>query len=85
MTKQELIELARDGKAYIHLAYTISRYCITKDGHGGDDTAAVYISISDQDGGVHDDAAYYTDGDADEDLTDTEAETLRAAIEASGE
>ena len=29
MTKDELIALAREGKAHIEVAYTITRYCVT--------------------------------------------------------
>ena len=32
MTKDELIALAKEGKAHIEVAYTITRYCVTQDG-----------------------------------------------------
>ncbi|MGZ5440349.1 MAG: hypothetical protein ACXW4P_03790 [Thermoanaerobaculia bacterium] len=84
MTKDELIALAREGKARIEVAYTITRYCITQD--GVDDNGArsldpaIFMSISNEDGGVHEDAAYFTDATDETDLTDDEAEILCEAI-----
>jgi hypothetical protein len=83
MTKDELIALACEGKARIDVAYTITRYCIAQD--GVDDNArcldsAIFMSISNEDGGVHEDAAYFTDATDEIDLTDDEAEMLCEAI-----
>lgn len=87
MTKDELIALAKEGKASIEVAYTITRYCITQEGvdaEGGRfDYPAVFMSISNEDNGVYEDAAYFTDGVDEIDLTDDEAETLAEAIEAA--
>jgi hypothetical protein len=84
MTKSELIALARDGKAHVEVAYTITRYCITRK--GGEefgrfvDYPAVFMSISNEDGGVYEDAAYFTDGVDEEDLTNEECDTLAEVI-----
>jgi len=81
MTKDELIALAREGKAHIEVAYTITRYCVTPTADM--DYEAIFFSISNEDGDVYDDAAYFTDGDDEIDLTDDDAETLRIAIQQS--
>jgi hypothetical protein len=87
MTKDELIALADQGKATIQVAYTITRYAITRNGiddsgERPNDYAAIFLSISGEDGGVYDDKAYFTDEDDEIDLTETEVERLRLAIRA---
>jgi hypothetical protein len=78
MTKDELIALAREGKAHIEVAYTITRYCVTPAAKM--DYEAIFLSISNEDDSVYDDAAYFTDGVDEVDLTEEDAETLQAAI-----
>lgn len=87
MTKDELIALADQGKATIQVAYTITRYAITRNGiddsgERPNDYAAIFLSISGEDGDVYDDKAYFTDEDDEIDLTETEVERLRLAIRA---
>jgi hypothetical protein len=84
MTKEELIALVREGKGNISEAYTITRYCISRERwqHEGRDTdyPAIFMSISNEDGSVYGDDAYFTDRDTEVSLTDDEAEVLREAI-----
>jgi hypothetical protein len=84
MTKEQLIALAREGKAHIGIAYTITRYCISKKPWGrkaqSSDYPAIFMSISNEDGSVYNDAAYFTDLNEDVDLSADEAEALRVAI-----
>jgi hypothetical protein len=85
MTKDELIALAKEGKAHIEVAYTITRYCITQEGVDGEgdrfDYPAVFMSISNEDNSLYDDAAYFTDGSDEIDLTDEDADVLWSAIQ----
>jgi hypothetical protein len=87
MTKDELIALARESKAHIESEYTITRYRITQEGVDAKgvpfDYPAIFLSICDQDGNVHDDDPYFSDDTDYDGLTDEEAETIREAIEAS--
>ena len=87
MTKDELIALADEGRATIQVANTITRYAITRDGiddcgERANDYAAIFLSISGEDGGLYDDKAYFTDGRDEIDLTEEEAERLAFAIHA---
>lgn len=83
MTKQELISLAASGDAYIHVAFTISRYCVTPtDGHDTEH-GMILIAVTDDDGTLYDNATYFDDSSDPVDLTDAEAETLMLAIEKS--
>jgi hypothetical protein len=79
MTKDELIALAGEGKAHIEVAYTIARYCVTPN--ASLDYEAIFLSISNEDGSVYDDEAYFTDGVDEIGLTDDEAESVRLAIQ----
>jgi hypothetical protein len=85
MTKDELIALVKEGKAHIELAFTINRYAITEaavDAQGEPiEYPAIFMSVSNTDGSVYDDEAYFTDDIDDDMLTEEEAETLRQAIE----
>jgi hypothetical protein len=86
MTKEELIALARKGKAQITMLDHITRYCITEtdldaEGHRVD-YPAIFLSIS-RDGTVYDDDAYFTDGvivNEDQVLTDEDLELLAETI-----
>lgn len=89
MTKEELIAVVREGKGNISEAYTISRYCISRERwqHEGRDTdyPAIFLSISNEDGSVYGDDAYFTDRETEVSLTDEEAEVLREAITRYGD
>lgn len=78
MTKDELIALAREGKAHIKVAYTITRYCVTPN--ASLDYEAIFMSINNEDGSVYDDAAYFTDGVDEIELRDDEAESVYLAL-----
>lgn len=79
MTKNELIALVREGKAHIELAHTIARYCVTPNASLAYE--AIFLSISNEDGSVYDDEAYFTDGVDEIELSDDEAESVRLAIQ----
>jgi hypothetical protein len=87
MTKDELIALSREGKASIEVAYTITRYCVTQRGIDAEgdrlEYPVIFMSISNEDGHLYQDAAYYTDGVDETDLTDAQAEVLCDAIKAA--
>jgi hypothetical protein len=78
MTKDELIALAREGKAHIKVAYTITRYCVTPS--ASLDYEAIFLSISNEDCSVYDDEAYFTDGVDEIELRDDEADNVFLAI-----
>lgn len=79
MTKDELIALGKEGKAHIEIAYTITRYCVTPN--ASLDYDAIFLSISNDDGSVYDDEAYFTDGVDEIELSDDEADALRTVID----
>jgi hypothetical protein len=85
MTKQELIALAEAGHAQILPAYTITRYQVIRRGadHRGQtlDYPVIFMSITEEDGSVYDDYAYFTDGDDEVELDDADAERLRVLIQ----
>lgn len=79
MTKDELMTLAKEGKAHIEetLTYMVTRYRITGD--DADDPDTMFVELSEY-GVEH---AFYTDGEEDTELTASEAEVVRAAIDAA--
>lgn len=79
MTKDELISLARAGDAHIEVAFTITRYCVPAN--ASLDSEGIFLSVSNEDGSVYDDEAYFTDGVEELELSDEEAENLRHAIQ----
>jgi len=83
MTKDELIALAKEGKASIELAYTVTRYCVTPRGIDVEgerlEYPVIFASLNNEDGQVFEDTEYYTDGVDESDLTDDEVEVLRKA------
>jgi hypothetical protein len=80
MTKQELLALAAAGHARIDVAYTITRYCVAPKCLGADgdlSEGAIFITISDEDGGPYGDDAYFVDERQDEvPLTQEEVDVL---------
>jgi hypothetical protein len=79
MTKDELMTLAKEGKAHIEetLTYMVTRYRITGDDADAPET--MFVELSEY-GVEH---ASYTDGEEDTELTAAEAEVVRAAIDAA--
>ena len=60
MTKRELLALAASGNAIIEVAYTITRYCVTPPDDPDGLHAAIFISISNEDGSVYNDDGLFT-------------------------
>jgi hypothetical protein len=87
MTKHELLALAAAGHANIKVAYTITRYYVSPKCLGAADSrseAAIFFSISNEDGSVYDDDAYFIDNADDEvPLTREEANALAEIVTAS--
>jgi hypothetical protein len=78
MTKDELIALARGGKAHIEetSTYLVTRYQIVAD-VDADGLPAIYAELSE----VGVEHAYYTDGSNEHELTPDEGNEVWAAID----
>jgi hypothetical protein len=88
MTKDEVLALAREGKAYIRLADKIGRFVISdRDPSTGESSMLVYVNMSDEDGFVYEHAAFESEHVSLQafELTEDECQLVADAIEESAE
>ena len=88
MTKDELLALAREGKAHIRLADKIGRFVISdQDPSTGASSMLIYVNMSDEDGFVYEHAAFESDDVSLQafELTEVECQLVADAIEESAE